>query len=107
MSDMDKALIACEDAQLGATFIDHSAARVIAAMYHEGQASSTYAFSSTGFISAKEDEWTYLIRRYLASIDDDASDEEIMVITNLVQYILKRVQDKLFGSIPGWSDLWL
>jgi hypothetical protein len=90
-----------------ATFIGHPAARVIASMYHEGQTSPTYELASTGYVPPEPSNWTYLVRRVLVNINDESTGDEITVITSLVQYILSRVQNQIFGTIPNWSSFWL
>lgn len=107
MDDMDKALDACQTALEGATLIDHPAARVIAALYNDGGSSATAVLASTGYVPQDRDEQVMLIKNVLSNMTDDSTMNEVFVITSLVQYILRRIQDDFTGVVPGWSNLWL
>ena len=107
MDDMEKAIQACQTAVDEATFISDAAARVIAAMYHDGGTSLTSALASTGYIPIHRDEQALLIKNVLSNMLDDSTMDEVLVITSLIQYILNRIQKQDFGTVPGWSNLWL
>lgn len=80
--------------------ISDACARVIASMYHTGQASESYAFASTGAIP---EESGYITRQLFPELDGLSADE-MLILGALGTYLINR-PDR--GPVEGWSRLWL
>lgn len=80
--------------------IDHAAARMIAAMLHDGQASATYSFASTGAI----DEDRLLSEMLTTFVHPDTEPDVKQWIDKFAQYMTSR-EDK--GAQEGWADEWI
>jgi hypothetical protein len=99
MGDLDKAVRAAREAQSNGAEISDAAARVIASMYHNGQASASYSFVSTGAISDPTDVYRECITDYAA-----LSADERLLADMLGTYLANRADR---SAVPGWSGLWL
>lgn len=99
MGDFDKAVASAREAQAANCEIDDATARVIASMYHEGQASVTYSFTSTGAVTDPTDVYWEAFPDYNA-----LSAEEKLLADMFGTYLM------VCGARPpvaGWSRLWL
>lgn len=79
--------------------IDDATARVIASMYHEGQWSVSYSFTSTGAIA----DLFELYRECFPNYDDLSTDEKL-VADMFCSYVTRHGKR---GPVDGWSKLWV
>ena len=99
MSDFDKCVFNAREARFARREIDDATARVISSMYHDGQGSMSYSFTSTGAIVSK----TAVYRECFP--DHAALDEDEKVIADMFgTYLLNREH---VGAVSGWSNLWV
>lgn len=101
MSDFDNAVALSRAAEAAGQEIPDAVARVIASLYHEGQASVSYSFASTGAIPETADD---LWREMWPSGYDGLSDDEKVLFGMFGTYALNRADR---GPVPGWSRLWI
>lgn len=99
MGDMEKAVAECHDAH-GKREISDAAARVIASMYHEGQASVSYSFVSTGAIP---DDTSRLWREMFPDYSACSTDERLLA-DMMGTYLISNAGR---GRVDGWANLWL
>lgn len=100
MSDETKITINCRAAQAAGHEIDDATARVIASLYHSGQASLGYSFGSTGAIP----EDTSRLWRELFPFYRGLSQDERLWADMLGTYLLHHGER---GPVDGWSLLWV
>lgn len=101
MGDFEKALAECKRAQSEEREITDACARVIASMYHSGQASLGYSFASTGTIG---EDSTPLWRELFDDYKGMSVDEKLLA-DMLGTYLVNA--DHPRGPVEGWSGLWL
>lgn len=106
MGDMEKALAECYKAQGEGREITDACARVIASMYHNGQASRGYSFASTGYIGDSAYGSSPLWRELFPNYKDLPKDEALLA-DMLGTYLLARLCRGEMGKVEGWSQLWL
>lgn len=102
MGDMENVMREV-NAKEGRGEISDACARVIASLYHDGQASQSYSFASTGTIANA----TALFRELFPDYDSLSEDEKRMA-SMLGTYIIRATDAN--GTRPpvgGWADLWL
>lgn len=103
MNDEEKAILACEAAQAEGREIDDATARVIASLYHNGQASLGYSFASTGAIP---EDTSDLWRDLFGDVYNESwmGPKQRLMADMLGTYLINRA-DK--GPVDGWSKIWL
>lgn len=102
MGDMEK-IMAMVDAREGKREISDACARVIASLYHNGQASMSYAFASTGVITNA----TALFREMFPDYDA-LSDDEKRMCSMLGTYIIRASDaNGTRPAVKGWPGMWL
>lgn len=106
MGDMESALKECYRAQNEGREISDACARVIASMYHEGQASRSYSFASTGYIGDSAYGTSPLWREMFPNYTSMPK-EEAFLADMMGTYLLARLRRDEMGKVEGWSDLWL
>jgi hypothetical protein len=99
MGDLENAVHAARVAQGHDQEIDDATARVIASLYHEGQASVSYSFVSTGAIV----DPTSVYREMFPNYDALAPDEKLLA--SMFGTYLHNRPDR--GPVAGWSRIWL
>ncbi len=107
--DMGRVVAHARQRQARDLEISDAAARVIASMYHGGQASLGYAFASTGRIDLTVDYPGSAIYADLFSGDSDYSrltTDARLLADMLGTYLQARVRARR-AEVPGWSGLWL
>lgn len=72
---------------------------MIGALYHDGQASISYSFASTGAISDRTDVYRECFPNYPA-----LPDAEKIIADMFGTYLMTRAG---LDRVPGWSDLWV
>ena len=85
--------------------ISDACARMIASQYHDGQASDSYAFTSTGAISDPDTVWRDLF--YLRTGDAmyfHMNTQEQAKADMLGTYLIHAGPR---GPVDGWASLWL
>lgn len=107
MGDMEKAVEACRTAQSRGVEISDACARVIASMYHGGQASDSYALASSGYVHDSETTTGDLCRELFGDYWKLSEDEQLLY-DMMGTYLLERDRNgRVSEAIPGWSELWL
>ena len=84
--------------------ISDACARVIASQWHKGQASTGYAFASSGRIAPSAQRvWDDLFADFYRDLrgDDRAAADALRV------YLTNRARHGQTGPVPGWHRLWL
>lgn len=104
MSDYDNAVTACRAAVYAESEIDDATARVIASMYHSGQASVSYSFASTGFISDPTDVYRDCFPAGHRPYEESGDMYENLFRDMLGTYLMNRADR---SAVPGWNRLWL
>jgi len=106
--DFSAAVSHCRVAQSVGREISDSCARVIASMYHDGQASESYAFTSTGVILS-DDLWREFFPTYSTPNAGYAalSADERLLADMMGTYLGNRRIAGNAGPVNGWSTLWL
>lgn len=99
MGDFEKAVTSARTAQAANREIDDATARVIASMYHEGQSSITYAFTSTGAVTDPTDVYREAFPNY-----DALMVEEKLLADMFGTYLMA---SGARSPVAGWSRLWL
>lgn len=100
MGDLDK-VMAEVNAAYGEREISDACARVIASLYHPGQASYAYSFASTGAIP---EESGYITQQCFPGDLGNLSGDEMLMLGALGTYLINRPER---GPVDGWSRLWL
>ena len=100
-TDFDRAVSHARAAQERGEEISDECARVIGALYHGGQASIGYAFTSTG---ALPDNTGDLCRDLFGPYDGPLTADERLLFDMLGTYGINREHR---GPVVGWSRLWL
>lgn len=100
MGDMEKIVAECR-AKRGVQEISDACARVIAALYHDGQWSLSYSFASTGAIT---DHPERVWREMFGTLYSGASADEKLVMDMMGTYLARAGKR---GPVRGWSGLWL
>ncbi len=101
MDDLTTVIRHATEAQARDEEISDACARMIAAMWHGGQASDGYAFASSGAISDPDDVYRSLfgVATYAA-----LPAEEKILADMMGTYLIRAGRR---GPVSGWSRLWI
>ena len=98
LTDIDKVLVSCREAYRERE-IDDATARVIGSIWHNGQASQSYLFASTGAILDPTSLYQELFPYY------DAMPGEEQLIADMMGTYLTAAGPR--ANVEGWSKLWV
>lgn len=99
MGDFEKVAQAAREAQNMGREIFDGEARTIAALFHNGQASPSYSFASTGAIEDPTELWRDLFGDYSRLLPDE------QLVADMMGTYLSARADR--GPVPGWSHMWV
>lgn len=97
LSDGEKIDVGIRYAELNATVIPDSTARLLAMAYHDGQASALYSLGSCGAIDGQR-----VLRELSATVGDDEDIDTEREIGSLMDYAYQKGSR---GPIEGWHRL--